>query len=356
MNSPLTASIPLEEWISRAQNGDAAAVEDLLEQFRPLLRARVQELWIRINENLVTMEWADVEAEITLLFLSRLHRFRPSEGVYFPHYIERMLHFDSLSWLRQQRRNAMVPFSQLALGGDTENGDVEQWLFPEGDDPVGSIDQTLSLRDALEQLTPNQKHLVWQCCVLGYTEADVARELSISRSTVRNRLEVALSQMRDFFGTSGSAPTRTGRTSIQATAQQEFWSYIFYMAKDEKRPDLVGVGSGRPILLQGTFDFPATGIRSPQLLSPKLRYVVPIGAVAGIRYVRVGNMSDKMVCVSTVVNGMPHRLISAAANSAVHVPLAIVEALVAGTEVEIHIASEAPGTAIIDVGCLQMPA
>lgn len=128
------------------------------------------------------------------------------------------------------------------------------------------------------------------------------------------------------------------------------------MSRDDKRPDLVGVGAGQPILLQGVFDFSATGLKTPQLLSPKLRYVVPAGFVAGIRFCRVGVSCDKMACLSTVVNGMPHRLVPVAANSAAYVAFAIVEPIVAGSEIEIHIAAEAPGTAIVDVGCLQMPA
>jgi hypothetical protein len=128
------------------------------------------------------------------------------------------------------------------------------------------------------------------------------------------------------------------------------------MSKNERRPDLVGVGAGRPVLLQGVYEFEATGLKTPELLSPKLRYLVPAGCVAGIRFFRVGVSCDKMVYFTTVVNGMPHRYVPVAANSTVHVPFAIVEPIPAGSEIEIHIASEAPGIAILDVGCLQMPA
>lgn len=356
MNSSSSECASLSASIQCAQGGDSEAVQTLLEQFQPLLRARTHALWGAISYDFSSLEWADVEAEVTLLFLSRLQNFRCDEGVYFPHYIERMLHFDGLSWLRQQRRGAAVPFSQLRLPPDAEVNEVEEWLFPGAEDLTKEVEQTLSLRDALEQLPASQKHLVWQCCVLGHTEADVASQLGLSRSTVRNRLETALKDLRAHFGVQEGAGSRTGRISHREAPNHEFWNFTLIMAKEEKRPDLVGVGSGRPVLLQGTFDFPATGIKTPQLISVKLRYVVPVGSIAGIRYVRAGVMCDKMVCVSTVVNGMPHRLIPMAANSAVHVPLAIVEALTAGTEVEIHIASEAPGTAIIDVGCLQMPA
>jgi hypothetical protein len=109
-------------------------------------------------------------------------------------------------------------------------------------------------------------------------------------------------------------------------------------------------------LLRGIYEFAGNGLKNLELLSPKLRYVVPPGRVLGIRYVRAGVSCDKMVCLATVVNGDTHRLVPVAANSAMHVPFAIVEPLVAGSEVEIHIGCDAPGTAIVDVGFLEMPA
>jgi hypothetical protein len=202
---------------------------------------------------------------------------------------------------------------------------------------------------------------VWQCCVLGRTETLVAQELGISRSTLHDRLETALASIRDDFD-EAAGTTRTGRekrTGNKGRASQpheEFWGILNAMATHEKRPDLVGVGAGRPVLLQGTFDFEATGIKTPQLLSKKLTYTVPIGHVLGIRYLRIGSVSSGMVAVSTVVNGLPHRIVPCAANSAMHVSFAIVDPIPAGSQVEIHIASEQMGTAIIDVGCLQMPA
>jgi RNA polymerase sigma factor (sigma-70 family) len=352
----VTLSSHSDEWILRAQNGEVEAVEGLLDQFRPLIKSRTHALWTAAGETVSGMEWADVEAEVTLLFLSRLQNFRPEQGVYFPHYIERMLYFDGLAWLRQQRKGAAVPFSQLGGAEDVKDDDIEQWIFQDCGDVSREVEQTLALRDGLAELPAMHKQLVWQCCVLGRSEAEVAQSLSMSRSTVRSRLTQALNQLRAYFGGADGETGQQGRGAQREDSHHEFWHFIFLMAKDEKRPDLVGVGSGRPVLLQGTFDFPTTGLRTPQLLSTKLRYVVPIGAIAGIRYLRAGSICEKMVCLSTVVNGMPHRLIPIAPNATAYVPFAIVDALPAGSEIEIHIASEAPGTVIVDVGCLQMPA
>ena len=374
--------LSLEARVAAAQNGDAGATEALLQQFRPLLRSRVHGLWIAVREELSTLEWADVEAQMTLMFLTRLHAFDASKGVFFPHYIERMLEWDARTWLRAQRRGQATPFSQLgALGED--GVELDDWMPADPTDQARDIERVLGLQTALDALPEAQRVVVWGCCVLGKTEARVAQELGLSRSAVRNRLEAALGKMRAFFGSTEEG-TRTGRArpdgaraesihpehvreisgeSAAAPANaktarapfQEFWSFISAMAKDEKRPDLVGVGAGRPVLLQGTFDFPATGIKTPDLLSRKMTYTVPKGCVAGVRYVRVGVVCEKMVVISTVVNGLPHRLIPVAANDTAHAPFAIVEPIVAGSQIEIWVASDAPGIAIVDIGVLQMP-
>jgi hypothetical protein len=353
-----------ERFVARSagfggESGRNDATEALLEQFRPLLRSRMHALWTQLRAELTMTEWADVEAQVTLMFLTRLHAFDPGVGVYFPYYIERMLDFDGRAWVRQQRRGQAMPFSQIGLGaGEDELDELMPNAFvDESSESYSSLD----LRAALDELGEAHRIVVWNCCVLGKTESAVALELGLSRSTVRNRLDVALGILRQKLDSSERG-TRTGRARSGAkdgnahSPFTQFWNYIFAMAKDEKRPDLVGVGAGRPVLLQGTFDFPATGLHDPQMLSPKLRYTVPVGHVAGVRYMRVGVMCETMSVISTVVNGLPHRLVPVAANSTAYTPFAIVEPIVAGSQIEIWIASTSPGTAIVDAGILQMPA
>ncbi len=373
------ASSDVERLIAQAQCGDEGATTALLEGFRPLLRSRMHALWSAIQSGFTSLEWEDVESQVTFLFLSRLRTFRPGAGVYFPHYIERMLDLDARYWLRCQRRGAATPFSQLP-GFESDEGDDEgaEWALERagssrilgevGAEETQSIERNLALRAALDALPKIQREVVWNCCVLGRTEAGLALELGVSRSAVRNRLEAAIKTMRLFFSEAGAlpiraessefAPTRTGRASKSRvlSARQQFFEGLFAMAKDETRPDLVGVGAGRPVLLQGTFDFPATGLKTPELLAKKLTYTVPAGHVLGVRYLRIGAVSGGMIAVSTVINGLTHRIVPCAANATTHVSFAIVDPHVAGSQLEIHIASQCEGTAIIDVGCLQMPA
>ncbi len=361
----------LARLIASAQGGSEASVEEMLTRFRPLLRARMHWLWQAVREEFSSLEWGDIEAQVHALFLGRLHLFRLEDGVFFPHYIARLLDLDARDWLRRQRRSTATPFSQLYAAPEHED-ELDFWV--EGACPARSsayngfegeraqrMDDVISVRAALQVLSLAQREVIERCYARGLTESQAALELNISRSAVRNRLHGAIERLRAFFGADGAlcqpqGGTRTGRASaLSSLLPLDLLIWRMDMAKDDRRPDLVGVGSGRPVLLQGVFDFPATGLKTPQLLSPRLRYVVPPNSVAGIRFLRVGVTCDSMVCISTVVNGLTHRLFPIAPNSATHVPFAIVEPLVAGSEVEIHVASDKAGVVVIDVGCLEMP-
>jgi RNA polymerase sigma factor (sigma-70 family) len=356
----------IDALVARAHAGEEKAAEELLERFRPLMRARMHWLWQSLREDTCALEWADVEAQVQVLFLSRLQRFRAEDGVYFPHYAARLLDLDCRDWLRRQRRSQAVPFSQLPVGQseDDEGSWLEGALATGEAEETSVVDDVVSLRGALQVLSEPQRDVIHLCYGRGLTEAAAAQQLGISRSAVRNRLQGAVERLRAFFGPEGGgcgaqAPlgqgTRTGRAS-SLLSPLNYFTWRTFMAKDDRRPDLVGVGAGRPVLLQGVFDFDATGLKTPQLLSPRLRYVVPPGHVAGIRFLRVGVTCQSMVCVATMVNGMPHRLVPVAANSASHIAFAIVEPIRAGSEIELHLACDTSGVAIIDLGCLEMPA
>jgi hypothetical protein len=67
-------------------------------------------LWATLREDFSSIEWADVEAQVQCFSCRALQDFR-EQGVFFPHYIAKMLDYDSRQWLRQQRRQNAVPFS-----------------------------------------------------------------------------------------------------------------------------------------------------------------------------------------------------------------------------------------------------
>ena len=110
------------------------------------------------------------------------------------------------------------------------------------------------------------------------------------------------------------------------------------------------IGEGEPVLLQTITAFEGLGLDRPQPLG--LNYTVPPGRTAGMFYFRAGSTVSGMVNVSVLRDGRLMRYFPVAANSAMHVPLAIVEELPEGTRIEILAAGEGSGTLILDIGYL----
>jgi hypothetical protein len=106
------------------------------------------------------------------------------------------------------------------------------------------------------------------------------------------------------------------------------------------------------VLLQTITDIEGEGLDSPEALN--LTYTVPQGCTAGVHYVRAGSTAAGMANITLLQNGKVMRYVPVAAGSAMHIPLAIVDELRAGTEITIAAAAEAFGTLILDISILEV--
>ncbi|MEE6179462.1 molybdopterin oxidoreductase [Mycobacterium sp. 050134] len=111
-----------------------------------------------------------------------------------------------------------------------------------------------------------------------------------------------------------------------------------------------------PRFLQGAFAFDGKGYDAPSLLAASLRYVVPAGSIAQPVYFRGGNSTDELVTVVVMRDGVPMRYFPIGAKDAMHVPLRVVEDLIADTVVEVFIAAPdgLNGTVFIDIGLVEI--
>ncbi|OBB87624.1 molybdopterin oxidoreductase [Mycobacterium colombiense] len=111
-----------------------------------------------------------------------------------------------------------------------------------------------------------------------------------------------------------------------------------------------------PRFLQGAFTFHGKGYDSPVLLDASLRYVVPAGVITQPLYFRGGNSSDELVTVVMMRDGAPMRYFPLGAKDAVHVPLRVVEDLLADTVIEVFVAAPdgLSGTLFIDIGLVEV--
>jgi assimilatory nitrate reductase catalytic subunit len=114
------------------------------------------------------------------------------------------------------------------------------------------------------------------------------------------------------------------------------------------------VATSTPRFLQGIYLFEGQGLKNPVLLDPSLVYTVPHDAVAQLVYFRGGNATDRLVTILVMRDGEPMRYFPLGAQADTHVPLRIVEDLLADTKLEIQIAAEGTGTVVLDIGLVEI--
>ena len=111
-----------------------------------------------------------------------------------------------------------------------------------------------------------------------------------------------------------------------------------------------------PKFLSGVFAFSGTGLATPALLDASLHYTVPADKRAQLIYLRAGNSSGELVCLTLMRDGKPMRLFPVGAKASEHVPLTVVEDLQPDTKLELYIAAPAgmSGQIIVDLGIIEI--
>lgn len=110
----------------------------------------------------------------------------------------------------------------------------------------------------------------------------------------------------------------------------------------------------RPRFLQGTFPFEGQGLEKLALLDPSLTYVVPRDREAQLVYFRGGNSGDELVDVVIMRDGEPMRHFPIGAKESTHVPLRVLEDLLAETKLEVFAGSDGGGKLVIDIGLVEI--
>jgi assimilatory nitrate reductase catalytic subunit len=111
-----------------------------------------------------------------------------------------------------------------------------------------------------------------------------------------------------------------------------------------------------PKFLNGVFAFTGAGLRHATLLDGTLSYKVPGDKRAQLVYLRAGNSSDQLICLSLMRDGKVMRMFPVGAKSAEHVALTVVEDLQPDTRLDVHVAAPegATGDVVLDIGLLEI--
>ncbi len=106
--------------------------------------------------------------------------------------------------------------------------------------------------------------------------------------------------------------------------------------------------------LQGVYDFEGRGLHEPFLLDPQLTYTVPAGNEAQFVYFRGGNSGAELACAIVMRDGEPMRYFPIGARSSTHVPLRVVEDLLAQTTIEVLVGAQGSGQIVVDLGLVEI--
>ncbi|HWD72523.1 MAG TPA: molybdopterin oxidoreductase [Actinomycetota bacterium] len=111
-----------------------------------------------------------------------------------------------------------------------------------------------------------------------------------------------------------------------------------------------------PQFLQGVYRYEGNGLEKPFLLDEDLIYEVPSGLETQLVYFRAGNSSDELVYAVLLRDGEPMRYFPIGARASTHVPLRVVEDLLSGTRLEVHVAAPAgsSGFLVVDIGMVEI--
>jgi hypothetical protein len=111
-----------------------------------------------------------------------------------------------------------------------------------------------------------------------------------------------------------------------------------------------------PRFLQGIFPFAGEGLDKAKLLASTMVYIVPADKRSQLIYIRAGNSSDELLCLSLYRDGKVMRLFPVGAKEAVHVSLAVVEDLMPDSKLEVLVSGPvgASGMVVVDIGLLEI--
>lgn len=157
--------------VSKAQNGDQQALEELLYRFLPLRKALATYWRSKTPDNSKGVEWEDLIQQIDLLFIEAVLRFDLQSSTDPVLFLSVSLRQDVARWCVREGYGRL-----REVGGD----EIEELM----DVPVEREDGM----ELLAGLTPGQKRVVAALAMAG-TQEGAAASLGLSRRTLRTHLE-----------------------------------------------------------------------------------------------------------------------------------------------------------------------
>lgn len=161
-----------ELLVLRAQSGDRAAIGLLVERWQTRLIAHVR---VMVNDHQTA---ADIVQETWLAIFKGLRRLQDPAA--FPGWAKRIAHRQAVNWIRQQSRDRTRSLTNAA---ETESDQATSTESGNRHDA-----KLQSLRDAIQQLDPQQRVLLRMFYHEKLSIADISKIVNVPVGTLKHRL------------------------------------------------------------------------------------------------------------------------------------------------------------------------
>jgi hypothetical protein len=111
-----------------------------------------------------------------------------------------------------------------------------------------------------------------------------------------------------------------------------------------------------PKFIQGVFKFRGAGLEKPLPLQPAAKHRVSFDKRAQLIYLRAGNATSELICLTLLRGKEPMRYFPLGAKSSIHVQLAIVEDIDPESDLELCVSApeELTGSVVVDMGLMEI--
>ena len=172
-----------DEWVVlRCQEGDAAALGELVERWQPRLLRHALRLTGTADGA------ADVVQAAWLAIIRGLGKL--NDAACFRRWAYRIVGFKAADWIRGRQRDRALAGTLAAEGGDPGKTD---------DEAQNKQDDIAVLRAAMKQLSPEQKTILSMFYLEEMSLAEIAHVLAVPLGTVKSRLHYGRLALKEIL-------------------------------------------------------------------------------------------------------------------------------------------------------------
>lgn len=180
-----------ETLVARAQRGDRAAFDVLVERYKQRLYATVYHMTSNHEDA------NDLVQDTFIQAYRKLNSFRGNSSFYTWSY--RIAVNLTLNHLKRRRRRHFFSLDDVDAGIETDPDFVELMSHVTPRREAGLAELQQRLHAAMQKLSPNHRAVVVMHDIQGMTHADIAKATRTSEGTVRSRLFYARQQLQGLL-------------------------------------------------------------------------------------------------------------------------------------------------------------